>query len=123
MSRGGTAAVAEDLVAASGDRRRYELRHVAAEGGDLLDAAGRYEAVVRPRHHVDGLELGRERPVEVAHLELPFEVGDGAQPLDHRARAAALGEVHDQIAKGLDGDVVDTGQSLLEKGDPCLLYT
>src|SRR5665647_2243631 len=101
MSFGGPAAVTEDLVTAFGDRRRHELRDVAAEGGDLLDAAGGYKAAVGPRHHVDGLELGRERPVEMAHLKLPFEVGDGAQPLDHRARPAALGDLVVDFAKRL----------------------
>ena len=35
--------------------------HVAAERGDLLDAARGDEAHLRARHHVDRLDVGRER--------------------------------------------------------------
>src|SRR6266508_2585229 len=57
------------LGEAAGDGGGDELLDVAAEGGDLLHAARGDEAVLRARHHVDGLDLGPERPVQVVHLE------------------------------------------------------
>src|SRR5436190_9556217 len=59
-----------ELLKAARDRLRDELVDVAAEARDLLDAARRHEAVLGPRHDVDGLDLRREQPVQVVHLEL-----------------------------------------------------
>src|SRR6202049_4507433 len=39
-----------ELTEAAGDGRRHELVDIAAEGGDLLDAARRDEAVQAARH-------------------------------------------------------------------------
>src|SRR5262249_23961511 len=64
----------------AGNRRRNELVHLASERRDLLDAARGDEAVERARHDVERLDLGREQPVQVVHLELPLEVRDDTQP-------------------------------------------
>src|SRR5919201_4278868 len=69
----------------------HQLVDPAPEGGDLLDAAGGDEAVLRPGHQVARLHVRRERPVQVVHLELPLEVGDHSQSLDHRLRPPAAG--------------------------------
>jgi hypothetical protein len=45
------------------------------------------------------------------HLELPFEVGDRSQSLDHGARAEATREVDDQLGEDLDLNVVEVGHS------------
>src|SRR3712207_3838418 len=66
-------AVREELAEPARDRLRHELVHLAAERGDLLDAARGDEADLRARHHVDRLDLRRERPVQLIHLELPLE--------------------------------------------------
>src|SRR4030095_1689704 len=75
----------EELAEPLGACLRHEVVDVAAEGRDLLDAARGEEAVLRARHQVHRFDLGREIPVQVVHLELPLEVGDGAQALDHGA--------------------------------------
>src|SRR3954467_3141113 len=48
------------LVAPSGHR------------GELQSAARRDEADLRAHHHVDGLDVGSQRPVQLIHLELPL---------------------------------------------------
>src|SRR5262245_31343318 len=79
----------EELAETPGDSLRHELVDVAPEGGDLLHTARGEEAVLRARHQVHGFDLGGEIPVQVVHLELPLEVGDGPQALHHRAGAEA----------------------------------
>ena len=58
--------------------------------------------------------------VEPVHLELPLEVRDHAQPLDHRARAVLAREVDHQLAEDVDDDVVELGEGVLEERDPLL---
>src|SRR2546422_9450472 len=58
-----------ELAEAPGDRRRDELVDVAAEGGDLLDAARGDEAVLRAGHHVHRLDVRSEQAVSVVHSE------------------------------------------------------
>src|SRR5215207_3963806 len=59
----------EHLGEASRDRFGHEHVDRAAERGDLLDAARGDEAVLRVRHEVDGLDVGREGAVQMVHLE------------------------------------------------------
>src|SRR5919109_2054045 len=108
----------EHLREAARDRLRDELVDRAAERRDLLDAARRDEAELGVRHQVDGLDVGSERAVQVVHLELPLEVGDHAQALDHRLRAPALRELDDELGEDIDLDVVLVAQGLLEEADP-----
>src|SRR5262249_2035145 len=72
-----------------------ELVHPSSERGDLLYAARRDKAHGGARHHVDRLDLRRERPVELIHLELPLEVRDDAKPLDDRLRLPLAREIDD----------------------------
>ena len=58
---------------------------------------------------------GRERAVQLVHLELPLEVGDHAEALHHRRRAPAAGEVDDELGEDVDLDVVAAGERLLEE--------
>src|SRR5580765_1929074 len=88
-----------DTAQRLGDRRGDERVHAAPEHRDLLDSAGGDEAVLRARHHVDGLDPRVERSVEVVHLELPLEVRDDAEALDDRAGAAALRELDDEFGE------------------------
>ena len=94
--------------------------HVSAERGDLLHAARGDEAELRARHHVDGLDVGRERAVQVVHLELPLEVGDHAQPLHHRLRAPAAGEVDDELGEDVHLDVAVLVERVAEELDALL---
>src|SRR5262249_8318861 len=82
-------AVREHLLQAPGHEGRDELLDVAAERGDLLDSARGDEADLRARHHVDGLDVRREVPVQLVHLELVLEVGDHPEPLHDRAGVPA----------------------------------
>src|SRR5919205_2573211 len=99
------------------DRRRHELRHVAAERRDLLHAARRDEAHLRARHHVHRLDLRRELAVELVHLELPLEVRDDAQALDDHLRVPLAREVDDELGEAVDLDVVVAGERLLQERD------
>src|SRR6185437_17492 len=110
-------AVREELLEATGDRLRDEGRDVAAVRGDLLDAARGDEADRRARHHVDGLDIGREVPVQLVHLELPLEVGDHAQPLHDRLGLPPVCELDDELAEDVDLDVVDPADRVTEEGD------
>ena len=56
----------------------------------------------------------------MVHLELPLEVGDHAQALDHRRRAPALRELDDELGKDVDLDVVLVAERLLEEADSLL---
>src|SRR5947208_930159 len=81
---GPTPTAREELAEAARDGRRNEIADVSAERRDLLHTARGHEAHLRARHHVDRLDVGRERAVELVHLELPLEVRDDAQALhDH----------------------------------------
>src|SRR5712691_444164 len=102
----------EELLEALRHRVGHEGGDVAAVRGDLLDAAGRDEAHGRACHHVDGLDVGREMPVQLVHLELPLEVRDDAQPLDDRLRLPLARELDDELAKDVDLDVVDRAHRL-----------
>src|SRR6185436_17959664 len=87
--------------------RGHQALDVAAERRDLLHAARGDEGELRAGHHVHRLDLGREAVVEPVHLELPLEVRDHPEPLDHRPRAVLAGEVDDQLAEDVDHDVVE----------------
>src|SRR5919204_6810756 len=95
----------EELGEATRDGLGDELVHLAAERGDLLHAARRHEAVLRAGHDVDGLDVRREGPVQVVHLELPLEVRDHAQALHHRPGAPAPRELDDELREDVDLDV------------------
>src|SRR5439155_18434209 len=110
----------KELLETTGDARWNEVVHVASEGSDLLDAARGEEAVLRAGHQVHGFHLGRELAVEMVHLELPLEVGDRAEALDHRARAPAAGELDDELREHLDLDVLEVGEGLAEEVDTVL---
>ena len=97
------------------DRLRHQLVDAPAERRDLLHAARGDEAVLRARHHVHGLDLGRELAVQVVHLELPLEVRDHAQPLHHRLRVVLAREVDDELGEHVDEDVLAAGQRHLEE--------
>src|SRR5262249_9331620 len=99
---------------------RHELVHPSAERGDLLHAARRDEADGRARHHVDRLDLRRERSVELVHLELPLEVRDDAKPLDDRLRLPLAREVDDELAEDVDLDVLDVRDGLVQERDSLL---
>src|SRR5690348_5963709 len=70
--RGAAASVREELPETLGDRLGDQFVHLSAKGGDLLHAGGRDERDLRARHHEDRLDVGREVPVELVHLELPL---------------------------------------------------
>src|SRR5207342_643649 len=102
---GAASTVREELLQAAGDGGGDELADVAAKGSDLLDAARGHETDLRARHHVDRLDLRRERPVELVHLELPLEIGDDTEPFDDHFRVPAAGEIDDELAENVDLDV------------------
>src|SRR5262245_136671 len=110
----------EQLAEAARHGLRDEVVDVAAEGGDLLDAARGEEAVLRARHQVHGFDLGGEIPVQVVHLELPLEVRDGPEALDHGAGAEAAGELDHQVGEHLHLDVRDVGERLAQELDALL---
>src|SRR5262249_19463811 len=56
----------------------------------------------------------------VVHLELPLEVGDDAQALDHRLRAPAARELDDELGEDLDLDVLEVAKLVLEELDALL---
>src|SRR5579862_6465306 len=109
--------VRESLPQTARDGFGHELFDISAEGGDLLHAARRNEAHLRARHHVDGLDLGRERAVELVHLELPLEVGDHAQPLHDHLRVPATREVDDELAERVDLDIAEMGRGAPNEAD------
>src|SRR4051812_38237921 len=97
--RGAATAVREHLLQAARHGERNELFDISAEGCDLLHAGARHEAHLRAGHHVDRLDLGRERAVQLVHLELVLEVGEHPQALDDRLRLPAAREVDDELAE------------------------
>src|SRR3954451_21470100 len=80
--RGATPAVREELLEALRDRVRDQFVHCSAKCGDLLHAARRDERHLGARHHEHRLDVGSEVPVQLVHLELPFEVRGDAEALD-----------------------------------------
>src|ERR671935_1626967 len=108
----------EELGEATRDGLGDELVHLAAERGDLLHAARRHEAVLRAGHDVDGLDVRREGPVQVVHLELPLEVRDHAQALHDHLRVPLAREVDDELGEAVDLDVLAARERLLEERDP-----
>jgi len=56
----------------------------------------------------------------VVHLELPLEVRDHAQPLDHRARVVLVRELDHELGEDVDDDVADPVERVLEERDPLL---
>src|ERR1700756_3924796 len=62
----------------------HEAFNGSTERGELLDATGAEETVLRAGHQVEGVDVRRLHAVELAHLQLVLEVGDRAQPLDDR---------------------------------------
>src|SRR4051812_6784912 len=89
-------AVREHLLQAHGDSFWHELFYVSAERRNLLHPAGGDETDLRARHHVDGLDVGREVAVQLVHLELPLEVGHDPQALHDHLRIPAAGELDDE---------------------------
>src|SRR6187397_634952 len=114
------AAAGVQLGEARRDFGRHELLHIPAEGGNLLHAARGHEAELRARHHVHGLDVRRERPVQMVHLELPLEVRNCAEALHHRRRAPAAGEVDDQLGKHVHLHVAVLVQGVAEELDAFL---
>src|SRR5205085_7444676 len=108
----------KELPQTARDGRWHQLLDISAEGSDLLHAARRHEADLRARHHVDGLDVGRERAVQLVHLELPLEVGDDAQPLDDHARVPLAREVDDELAEDVDLDVVEVAERVAQEVHP-----
>src|SRR5438132_7737912 len=94
------------------------LVHPSSERRDLLHAARRDEADRRARHHVDGLDLGREGAIELVHLELPLEVGDHSKALHDHLRVPLAGEVHDELGEDGDLDVAEVSERLVQERDP-----
>src|SRR5436190_11176425 len=72
----------EELLEPARYRLRHQLVDAPAEACDLLHAARGDEAHLRACHHVDRLDVGRKRAVQLVHLELPLEVGDHAEAFD-----------------------------------------
>ena len=66
------------------------------------------------------LDLGRERAVELVHLELVLEVGDDAEALDEHGRLPAAGELDDELLEDVDLDVLDRRDGLAEQLDALL---
>src|SRR3954447_20518089 len=89
--RGAAATVREHLLQAARDGKGNELFDISAERCDLLHPAARNEAHLRAGHHVDGLDLRRERPVQLVHLELVLEVREHPEPLDDHLGLPAAG--------------------------------
>ena len=56
----------------------------------------------------------------MVHLELPLEVRDHAQALDHRLRLPPAREVDDELGEDVDLDVVEVGERLLQEPDALL---
>src|SRR5205085_6586094 len=110
----------KELPQPARDGRWHQLLDISAEGSDLLHAARGHERDLRARHHVDGLDVGRERAVELVHLELPFEVGDDAEALHDHAGLPAACEVDDELLESIDLDVVDVTDRVLDERDPLL---
>src|SRR5258708_40307802 len=107
----------EELLEALRHRVRHEGGDVAAVRSDLLDAARRNKAHGRARHHVDGLDVGREVPVQLVHLELPLEVRDDPEALDDRLRIPLACELDDELSEDVDLDVVDRADGMPEELD------
>src|SRR6516225_3621757 len=112
--RGAAAAVGEHLLQAACDGRGYQLFDISAEGCDLLHPARRDETDLRAGHHVNRLDLRRQRPVQLVHLELVLEVRDHPQPLHDRLGIPAPGEIDDELAEDVDLDVVQVERLLQE---------
>src|SRR5438876_6640317 len=118
--RGSRSAEREKLAKPLGYAFGHELVHLSAERRDLLYPARGDEADARARHHVDGLDLRRERPVELVHLELPLEVRDDAEALDDRLRLPPAREIDHELAEDVDLHVAEAGESIAEELDPLL---
>src|SRR5215208_6913716 len=113
-------AVRKELAEATGDGLWHELIHLSSERRDLLHAARGDEAHLRARHHVDGLDVGRERAVELVHLELVLEVGDHAQALDDHLGVPTASEDDDELLEDLHLDVRHGAHRVLHELDALL---
>src|SRR5688572_4096765 len=80
-------ASADLLLQALLDQRVHELRHVAAERGDLAHQCRGNEHVLLGGREKDVLEVGIKAAVHAGELELVLEVRYRAQPAQHHARA------------------------------------
>src|SRR4051812_1085713 len=114
---GPRAAVREKLHEPLGYRPRNQLVDPSAERGDLLHAARRDEADLRARHHVDGLDVGSQRPVQLIHLELPLEVRDDAEPFHDCFRLPLPREVDNQRREDVALDVRQVDERLPQERD------
>src|ERR1051326_3368037 len=111
------AAGREKLCKPLGYGVRDELGHPSSECGNLLHAARGDEADRGARHHVDSLDLRRERPVELVHLELPLEIRDDAEPLHDRLRLPLAREIDDELPEHVHLDVVQVRERFIQEGD------
>src|SRR3954469_8870083 len=97
----------ELFLQAACDALRDEAVDVTAERGELLDSAGAEETVLRAGHEVERVDVWRLHAVELAHLQLVLEIGDGAQALDDRSGPDRAREVHHEDAERLGADVAE----------------
>src|SRR3954468_22158350 len=100
--RGAASSVREQLTETLGDRLGDQFVNLSAKRRNLLHAGRGNERDLRAGHHEHRLDVGRQVPVELVHLELPLEVGGDAQPLDDRLRLPATGEVDDELLEDVD---------------------
>src|SRR4030066_467835 len=90
--------VPEHLVPDQGGDQVVDL---PAESRDLLGDVGADIGIALPRHHEDGVDLGRELLVHVRHLELVLEIRDGPKASHHDV---GLHDAHVFDAEPPDGD-------------------
>src|SRR5918997_5029619 len=93
----------------------YQAVDVAPEGGELLDAAGAEETVLRTGHQVERVDLGVLHPVELVHLELVLEVRDRPQALDDALGADLAREVDDEDVERLGADVAEVRRGAVDE--------
>src|SRR5262249_40746051 len=117
VQRGPALSAREEFPQTARDGRWHELFDISAEGRDLLHAARRDEPHLRARHHVHGLDVRRERAVQLIHLELPLEVGDHAEALHDHLRFPSPREVDHKLLEDIDLDVVEVRDRVSRQRD------
>jgi hypothetical protein len=99
------------------DYRVDQVRDVAPQAGDLTNQAGTEKGEMQGRNQEHGFETLVQLAVHQRHLELVFEIADGAKTAYHEVGTDVSGKIDQQAVKRLDIDPILAGNDLREEGD------